>query len=132
MLINASTCLVYPYALAYGFKTGAVQMAFLVIAEIFILVDIVFNFFLTYQEEGHTSQEKDFMKISKRYLFGKFKKDIFVFLPLGLLGEINNGAANNGEVNNWNLLRLLWLLKLNRLGNVQRITDEKFFNPILR
>jgi hypothetical protein len=81
---------------------------FIVITELFIFMDIVLNFFVSYRNDGDQHPEKDFNKISKRYLFGKFKKDLLVFLPLGLIGEIEGLG----------FLRLFWLLKLLRLGNV--------------
>ena len=86
VLLNALTCLVYPYAVAYNFRRA--QIIPLIIAEFFIFFDIVMNFFLSYKNDGDPHLEKDFQKISKRYLFGKFKRDFIMFLPLGLIGEI--------------------------------------------
>jgi hypothetical protein len=59
--------------------------------EFFMIFDIILHFFTSFKTEGDVSIERDFFKIAKQYLLGKFAVDVFLIIPFGLLSEIDGG-----------------------------------------
>lgn len=46
-------------------------------------VDLIFTFFLAYEDEGSMTYETDFSKIANRYIFeSDFVLDFIILLPL--------------------------------------------------
>ena len=88
------TAFLYPYCTAFGYPEDDLDsiMICLYLGELIMLMDIIFTFFTSYQDEGSTSQITDLKKISNRYIFEKnFKSDVIIWLPLfyffGLIAE---------------------------------------------
>lgn len=57
------------------------------------------------------------------YVKKDFIRDFLVFLPLGLLGELDEKVS---------FLKFLYLIKLRRMLQFFSVLDIKFYNPILR
>lgn len=93
-LARVVTAFIYPQGVALGFFNFATfTIALLINLELVILISILINFFVTYKIEGtntHSREyETDFRRIWRRYLYGDFPVDIFVWLPLGFLADIH-------------------------------------------
>jgi len=80
----------YPYCAAFGFPHRYDASAILIFSsELVALLSMVINFFLAYKEEGSLNFETNQRKIAMNYLKGRFRLDIIVFTPFGLLGHID-------------------------------------------
>ena len=95
-LAGAVTAFIYPQGVALGFfDFGTFMIPLLINLELVILINILLNFFVTYKIEGTNTNlreyETDFRRICRRYLYGDFPVDIFIWLPWGFLADIHEG-----------------------------------------
>lgn len=78
---------------------------------------------MAYKEEGNEEFEKNFFKISNRYIKDKLKIDLIILIPFGLLGHIRPGLGH---------LKILWSIKVVRINKLTNILDSRYINPIIR
>jgi len=99
-LAGAITAFIYPQGVALGFFNFATfTIPLLINLELVILINILLNFFVTYKIEGTNATrtnnsreyETDFRRICRRYFYGDFPVDIFIWLPWGFLADIHEG-----------------------------------------
>jgi len=85
-----SSALIYPYCAAFGFPHSLHTTSLILFSsELVAILSMVIHFFLAYKEEGSLNFETNQKKIAMKYLKGRFRLDIIVFTPFGLLGHIN-------------------------------------------
>ena len=117
-------CIVYPYYTAQGFPEDPKDPMYYILlgASIFFFLDIFMNFFVARKVEG---DESDFIvhieKLGLLYLKESFGVKLVVLAPLGFVFEPYNRS-----------LKLLHLIKLQRVESFFKFFQPSFFGPIIR
>ena len=124
LLFCANSAILYPYCTAFGFPDSVVHplMLSLIMTELIMLFDIIFNFLLAYEDEGSMQLVTSYKKIAHRYIFqGSFFQDLIIWLPLGQALMLLKPT-----------LAILLLIKSVRFGQLIEFMDKKKVMPIIR
>lgn len=100
--------------------------------DFIFLVDIVLNFLLEFVSEEKTRPVRDITKIATRYFKDTFVLDVLAIFPFYGMMEIINGPKLASQNEDYDYLRLCYLLKLLRLKKASELLASKFFSKIIK
>ena len=116
----------WPYFIAFGFPDQPYlkdpNLIFILIGEVFDMMNISFRFFMAYKNEGNR-YETNLQKIQSKYIKGDFIIDLIIFIPWGLLSVTSPKLK-------WT--RILFTLKTVRIKKLFAFLDKSVISPILR
>ena len=125
-------CLISPYIYAWFLVFGAPSSDsalynLSIILELFFFFNIVFSFFVEYQEDGKMQPVRDLRLIAQRYLKGNFLIEFISVIPLQFL-------PIHGQQNYYYILKLIRIaiglhhMDANKLYNLLMVYNHKRIN----
>ena len=113
--------LAYPYYTMISFRIEITwSVIFLMLTELFFLIDMVLCFFKQEIDESGNSKMDPLSVTTKNYLHKRFLIDLLALLPIGLVAQIIDDR-----------LGFLWVLKAIRIGQLNQLLKDRMLSPII-
>ena len=126
MLLAIYNCIITPVNVA--FNPDVMQTVYFIILntiiDIVFFTDILVNFRTTYINEKSGDEIMDFKKIAIKYLKGRFWIDLLASIPFDTIALIFFGSSSSEELQLIGLLKLVRVLRLNRIITYMNTRDD--------